>query len=64
MQSCATVIFVLTQPVTVCAGFVLPFAKLATQLVGKLHNGFHTVYYCKFGDCLIGNLASKTYEGV
>ena len=52
------------QPVTVCEGFVLPFMKLATQFVEKLQNGFHTIYCCKFGDCLIGNLASKTYEGV
>lgn len=61
---CATVIFVFTQPVTVCARFVLPSIKLLAQFVGKLHNGFHAVYCCRFGGCLIGHLASKTYEGV
>jgi TRAP-type C4-dicarboxylate transport system permease large subunit len=64
MQCCATAIFVLAQPVMVCAGFELPFIKLATHFVGKFHNGLHTGNCCKFGDCLIGHLASKTYEGV
>jgi len=64
MQFCATVIFVLIQPVRVCEGFVLPFMKLATHFVGKLHSGFHTIYCCKFGDYLTENLASKKYEGV
>jgi len=54
MQSRATAIFVLSQPVMVCAGFVLPVIKLATQFVAKLHSGFHTVYCCKFGNCLLG----------